>query len=98
MVTVTNSFENKDAAALAMISPNLLTVEPSIPAVAAGLAEAVAGAGDYAARAVGADVAWASDWDASFDDDRLEAIAAALGQPLGERTSGSSRRTRTSAR
>jgi glycosyltransferase involved in cell wall biosynthesis len=98
MVTVTNSFENKDASALAAISPNLLTVEPSIPAVAAGLAEAVGRAEEHAARVRGSEVAWCSEWDESFDDDRLEVIAAALGQLLGERTTGSSRRTRTSAR
>ena len=33
MATVTNSFENKTPAALAAISPNLITVEPSVEGV-----------------------------------------------------------------
>ena len=38
MLTVTNSFENKTAEAMAAISPNLITAEPSIEGVAGGLA------------------------------------------------------------
>ena len=37
MLTVTNSFENKTAAAMAAISSNLITAEPRIEAIAAGL-------------------------------------------------------------
>jgi glycosyltransferase involved in cell wall biosynthesis len=82
LVTVTNSFENKDAAAMAEISSNLLTVEPSIPAIAAGLAAAVARADDHESRARGSDVGWTSDWDESFDEKVLGAVAGALGQRL----------------
>ena len=42
MLTVTNSFENKTAEAMAAISPNLITAEPSLEGLAGGLAEAAA--------------------------------------------------------
>ena len=84
VVTVTNSFETKDAAAMGEISPNLVTVEPSISAIAAGLAAAVVRAGDPEARARGSHVAWTSDWDRSFDDAVLAAVTGALPQPLRE--------------
>ena len=92
MVTVTNSFENKDASALAAISPNLLTVEPSIPAVAAGTAEAVGRAEEHAARVRGSEVVrGASEWGRRASTTiASRPIAAALGQRLGERTTGSS--------
>ena len=43
MLTVTNTFENKTAEALAAISPNLIAAEPGIEAVAAALCEAADG-------------------------------------------------------
>ena len=43
MLTVTNSWETKTAAAMAALSPNLIAVPPGIDGIAAGLAEAVAG-------------------------------------------------------
>ena len=43
MLTVTNSFENKTPEAMAAISSNLITAEPGIDALAAGLAEAAGG-------------------------------------------------------
>jgi glycosyltransferase involved in cell wall biosynthesis len=68
MLTVTNSFENKTADAMAAISPNLVTVEPSVAAVAAGLREATAGVGDFERRVRGSAVRWSRDWNRSFDD------------------------------
>ena len=88
LVTVTNSFESKDAAAMAEISSNLVTVEPSIPAIAAGLAVAVARADDPEARARCSHVAWTSDWDESFDDAVLAAVIGALPQPLRDPVRG----------
>ena len=46
MLTVTNAFENKTPGAMAAISPNLITTEPTIEAIAAGLGEAAAAAAD----------------------------------------------------
>ncbi len=72
MLTVTNTFENKTAAALAAISPNLLATEPTVEALAAGLLAAAAGTGDHARRARGARVAWSRGWEESFDDALLD--------------------------
>ena len=51
MATVTNSFENKTPEAMTAISSNLVTVEPSIDSLAAGLAEAVRRSQDLEGRA-----------------------------------------------
>ncbi len=68
MVTVTNSFENKTAEAMAAISANLVAAEPTIDALAAAIADAVASSDDYEARVAGSEVAWSRDWGSSFDD------------------------------
>jgi glycosyltransferase involved in cell wall biosynthesis len=87
MLTVTNSFENKTAEAMAAISSNLITVEPSVEAIAAGLRNAAADVEDYARRVRGSDVSWSRDWDRSFDQRLIERAAAALGQAIRERVS-----------
>jgi hypothetical protein len=79
MLTVTNTFENKTAEALARISPNLIATEPTIGAVADALCAATAAAGDVERRVRGSRVDWSRDWDASFDDALLARIAALLG-------------------
>ncbi len=78
MLAVTTRFENKTPAALAAISPNILAAEPTIEGVAAGIAEAVAGAEDLERRRAGADVAWARDWQAAFPDALLARVEAWL--------------------
>ena len=78
MLTVTNSFENKTAEAMSAISSNLITVEPSIDGVAAGLAEAAAGVEDYDRRVRGSAVDWSRDWDRSFDDELMKRIESFL--------------------
>jgi hypothetical protein len=80
MLTVTNSFENKTAEAMAAISPNLLTAEAAIESVAAALRQAAASVDDVERRVRGSDVRWSRDWDRSFDDEvmaRIEAFLAA---------------------
>ena len=74
MLAVTTRFENKTPEALAAISPNILAAEPTIDGVAAGIAEAVAGAGDVERRQAGADVAWARDWQQAFPDALLDRV------------------------
>ena len=60
MLTVTNSFENKTAEALAAISPNLIAAEPGVEAIAAALgrggraASTTSSAARAAARCAGA--------------------------------------------
>jgi len=78
MLAVTNSFENKTAEAMAAISPNLITVEPSVEAIAAALAGAAAGVEDFERRARGSHVSWSQEWDRSFGDDLMERIEASL--------------------
>ncbi|MEK6326333.1 MAG: glycosyltransferase [Actinomycetota bacterium] len=78
MLTVTNSFENKTADAMAAISSNLIAVEPSVEGVCAGLREAVAGVDDFGRRARGSDVRWSRDWDESFDDKLMERVTSFL--------------------
>jgi GT2 family glycosyltransferase len=79
MLTVTNTFENKTAAALAGISPNLIAAEPSVDAVADALCAATAAAGNVAARVRGSRVDWPRDWDDAFGDDLLARVAGFLG-------------------
>jgi glycosyltransferase involved in cell wall biosynthesis len=79
MLTVTNAFENKSAAALAAISSNLVTTEPTIDGIAAGLVAAAAGVGDVERRAAGARVDWSRDWDRSFDGALLDRVIGWLG-------------------
>jgi glycosyltransferase involved in cell wall biosynthesis len=79
MLTVTNTFENKTADALAQISPNLIAAEPSIDAVADALCSTTAAAGDVDRRLRGSRVDWSRDWDVSFGDDLLARVAGLLG-------------------
>jgi hypothetical protein len=78
MLTVTNTFENKTAEALAAISPNLIAAEPGIEAVAAALCEAAAGADDVERRLRGSAVRWPRDWDTSFADELLTRVLSLL--------------------
>ena len=78
MVTVTNSFENKTAAAMSAISGNLLTVEPDLHGIVAGLRDAVARAEDFEGRARDSRVSWSRDWAQSFDDPLLERVEGFL--------------------
>ena len=77
MLTVTNRFENKTPEALAAISSNLLTVEPTVEGIAAGLRAAAAAAGDSARRLTGAEVNWSTRWEQSFPDELLDRVIAA---------------------
>jgi hypothetical protein len=78
MLTVTTSFANKTPAAMAAISPNLVTVEPGIGTVADALVAAAGAVGDVERRARGSRVAWSSDWDVSFGPEVLDRLVAFL--------------------
>lgn len=67
LLTVTNTWETKTAEAIESLSPNLIAVPPDVDGIAAGLAEAAAGAGDHERRIEGAVVDWSRDWDEAFD-------------------------------
>lgn len=79
MLTVTNSFENKTAAAMAAISSNLITVEPALDALVGGLRDAVSRVGDVDRRLCGSRVDWSCDWDTSLGDELLGRLLSALG-------------------
>jgi hypothetical protein len=78
MATVTNTFENKDAAALAGISSNLIAADPTVEGVAAALGAAEARAGQLEDRARGSRVAWPASWDEALGDDVLARIETLL--------------------
>jgi hypothetical protein len=78
MLTVTNTCANKTAAAMREISENLITVAPTVEAIAQGLLEATTGADDHARRARGSAVAWSRDWDTSLDRELLARLRAWL--------------------
>jgi hypothetical protein len=78
LLTVTNTFENKTAEALASISSNLIAAEPGIEAIAAALCEAAADADDVERRLRGSRVRWPRDWEASFDEAVLGRVLSLL--------------------
>ena len=78
MLTVTNSFEDKTPEAMAEISPNLMTVEPTVEAIAAGLREVAGRVEDLEARARGSHVSWSRDWDRSFEDPLMDRLVELL--------------------
>ena len=79
MLTVTSSFENKTAAALAPISSNLIVAAPTVVAVAAALGQAAARVGEFDARVAGGDVRWPRSWEQSFGEPVLAFVERALG-------------------
>jgi hypothetical protein len=85
MLTVTNTFANKTAERLQAISPNLIAVKSTVPALVAGLQQAVAGITDYEARARGARLNWSTDWEVSFSPALTQTIGEFLdaGDPAG---------------
>jgi glycosyltransferase involved in cell wall biosynthesis len=76
MLTVTNTFENKTAEAMAAISPNLIAAEPTIAGVARALVAAGTGVERYDDRVSGSAVNWSRDWQRSLPD---ELIAGVIG-------------------
>ena len=79
MVTVTSTFENKTAEAMAEISPNLVAVEPRVEVIACALASAAVNIDDYERRVRGSAVRWSRDWDQTFDESLLAWVAGQLG-------------------
>jgi hypothetical protein len=79
MATVTNTYENKDAAALAAISANLIAAPPSVAGIAAGIATATARVAEVEARAAGSQVAWPSRWEDVFDAEFAARLDAWVG-------------------
>jgi glycosyltransferase involved in cell wall biosynthesis len=78
LVTVTNTFENKTAEAMAAISRNLIAVPPTVDGIVAGLRIAVAAADDHPARVRASEVRWSRDWQTSLNPGLLHDILVAL--------------------
>src|SRR2546423_354900 len=78
MLTVTNSFDNKTPDALAAISSNIITVEPTVERLVGGLREAIATVDDFERRVRGSDVRWSRDWNASFNGELMTRLIDVL--------------------
>jgi hypothetical protein len=78
MLVVTNTFETNTAAALGGLSGNLIATEPTVDAIAEGVAEAVARADDVGGRVRGSALSWSRDWDDSFPESLLDRVVAFL--------------------
>jgi glycosyltransferase involved in cell wall biosynthesis len=78
MLTVTNTFENKTAAALTGISANLIAAEPSVASVAAALLRATATVDDVSARVAGSGFAWPRSWGESLNASVMAYVEEAL--------------------
>ncbi len=85
MSVVTNSFANKTAGAMREISPNFITVSPTIEDIAVGLARAVVRVSDVAGRVEGAQVSWCRDWDCALNEAVMSGVERFLGVSGGSR-------------
>jgi hypothetical protein len=63
---------------MAAISSNLITAEPSVEGIHAGLLEAIAGVDDFGRRRKGSNVQWSSAWEDSFDDEVVDRVSSFL--------------------
>lgn len=81
MWTVTNTFANKTAEQLRLISTNLIGVPPTVEAICDGLVEAMARVDQIDERLAGAKVNWPTDWDHAFPDESMKRVRAFLGEP-----------------
>jgi hypothetical protein len=78
MATVTNTFENRDAAAMTAISSNLIPAEPSVEGVVEALLAAEARASELERRAQGSHVKWPASWDEALGDEVLARVERLL--------------------
>jgi hypothetical protein len=80
LLTVTNTFENKTAQALAAISGNLIGASATVEAIADAIGQAVVEADRCQARIDQSAVRWSRDWNQSFDEPLLAWLLEALWQ------------------
>jgi hypothetical protein len=78
MLTVTSTFENKDADALRSISANLIPAEPTLAGITGGLLKAAAEVEEVERRVAGSATDWSRDWDTSFGPELIARVLAAL--------------------
>jgi hypothetical protein len=80
MPVVTNTFENKSADELEGIAANLIPAQPTIEGIKQGVRSALEASADHERRLRGADVAWSSSWEKSFDPPLVERLVELLEQ------------------
>ncbi len=78
LVTVTNTYANKDRAGLEAISANLIAAEPRIDQLEEALDAAEVMSRDFEARVAGSEVEWPDGWDEALDEAVMERIAQLL--------------------
>jgi hypothetical protein len=78
MLTVTSTFDNKDAAALHAISANLIAAEPTLDGITGALLQAAAGVDDVERRVAGSVTDWSRDWGTSLDPELIAWVLTAL--------------------
>jgi glycosyltransferase involved in cell wall biosynthesis len=85
MLTVTSTFENKDADALRSISGNLIAAEPTLDGVTRALLDAAAGVEDLERRVAGSATDWSRDWGTSLGPELVRRVLAGLAPVAGVR-------------
>ena len=83
LLTVTNTFDNRDEATLVGISTNLVPAKPEVHSIARALAEAWDRHRDYPARIQGSRFAWSRSWEQTFDERFRETILRVITSTAG---------------
>lgn len=78
LVTVTNTYANKDRASMEAISANLIASEPRIDSIEEALVSAELMSRDHEARAAGSVVDWPDNWDEALDDATMARVGRLL--------------------
>jgi|GEM_PF-2374038 len=78
LVTVVNTYLNRDAAFLKAISSNFVCVEAHPERITAGLAEAAGKAGDFQGKRAGAEIAWPRTWQDAWKPGGIERLLSWL--------------------
>jgi hypothetical protein len=81
LLTVTSAFDAKTPAAMAAISGNLITAEPTLDGIADALCQAAAGVRDVERRIRASRFTWSRDWRTSFPDALLDRVMVMLETP-----------------
>jgi glycosyltransferase involved in cell wall biosynthesis len=84
LCTVTSVYANKTSAKLRAISTNLIPVEGTVMAVVEGLKQAERQAWNFAGRAQGAAVRWATTWETAFPEAVLRRLEEYFGIAMTE--------------
>ncbi len=79
MVVVTNECENKTAAKLSQISPNIRAGKATAHGVAETLKKAISAVEDMGARVAGSRINWSTSWDSTFNARIMDKLCRWLG-------------------